>query len=128
MANIESSIRAKLLVDGTITGLIGTRLYYQRAVQTTIYPYVVYTLPSNEDARVEIGTDGSNPVFSFKIIAKTLLHGDTLDELHRDHKLIGSYAGRRECHIESDWLLIYKLLDDQIIFERMGNRSDLFKK
>ena len=64
----------------------------------------------------------------FKIIATTLLHGDTLGELHRDRKLIGSYAGRRECHIESDWLLIYKILGDQIIFERMGNHSDLFKK
>jgi mRNA interferase YafQ len=43
----------------------------------------------------------------FKIIATTLLSGEPLDELHRDHKLIGNYSGRRECHIESDWLLIY---------------------
>ena len=62
----------------------------------------------------------------FKIIAKTLLLGDTLDELHRDHKLLGSYSGRRECHIESDWLLIYKAIGDSIIFERMGSHSDLF--
>ncbi|MHC4884777.1 MAG: type II toxin-antitoxin system mRNA interferase toxin, RelE/StbE family [Planctomycetota bacterium] len=36
--------------------------------------------------------------------------------------------GRRECHIESDWLLIYTLLPTQIVFERMGTHSDLFKK
>ena len=63
----------------------------------------------------------------FKIIATTLLNGDALDNLHRDHKLLGNYSGRRECHIESDWLLIYKTVGDQIIFERMGNHSDLFK-
>jgi len=40
---------------------------------------------------------------------------------------IGNYAGRRECHIESDWLLIYKLIDEKIVFERMGTHSDLFK-
>ena len=63
-----------------------------------------------------------------KIIATTLLQGETLDEIHRDHRLIGNYADRRECHIESDWLLIYKTGEDKIIFERMGSHSDLFRK
>ena len=63
----------------------------------------------------------------FKIIAETLLSGEQLDEIHKDHKLIGSYSGRRECHLESDWLLIYKITKDRIIFERMGSHSDLFK-
>ena len=54
----------------------------------------------------------------FKIIARTLLSGKPLDQLHRDHRLIGNYQGRRECHIEADW----------IIFERMGSHADLFKK
>lgn len=64
----------------------------------------------------------------FKIIATTLLNRETLDEIHRDHKLLGNYAGRRECHIESDWLVIYKTVGDKIIFERMGSHSDLFRK
>ena len=64
----------------------------------------------------------------FKILAKALLSGESLDEIHRDHKLIGNYSGRRECHLESDWLVIYKTTEDQIIFERMGSHSDLFKK
>jgi len=34
---------------------------------------------------------------------------------------------RRECHLEPDWLLIYKLNDDEIIFERTGAHSDLFE-
>ena len=40
---------------------------------------------------------------------------------------MGSYRGRRECHVEPDWLLIYKLLDDEVIFERTGSHADLFK-
>jgi mRNA interferase YafQ len=64
----------------------------------------------------------------FRIIAKTLLSGEPLDEIHTNHKLIGNHLGRRECHMESDWLLIYKLTEDQIIFERMGSHSDLFNK
>ncbi|MFH1860144.1 MAG: type II toxin-antitoxin system YafQ family toxin [bacterium] len=61
-----------------------------------------------------------------KIILQSLIAGEQLDPIHRDHKLIGNYHGRRECHIEADWLLIYKLKKNQIIFERTGTHSDLF--
>ena len=64
----------------------------------------------------------------FKIIAETLLRGETLDELHRDYKLLGNYLGRRKCHIESDWLLIYKIKEQLMVFERMGSHSDFFGK
>ncbi len=63
----------------------------------------------------------------FKIIACTLLAGEPLDPLHRDHPLVGSCLGRRECHIESDWLLIYKIEGSRLIFERTGTHSDLFR-
>lgn len=46
----------------------------------------------------------------------------------RDHKLIGNYRGRRECHLAGDWLLIYKLEKDIVIFERTGSHSELLKK
>lgn len=64
----------------------------------------------------------------FKIIVSTLLEGRSLDPIHRDHGLYGNYTGRRDCHIESDWLLIYKKDKKYIRFERMGTHSDLFKK
>jgi len=63
-----------------------------------------------------------------KLLAQALIAGETPDSIHRDHKLIGDYVGRRECHIESDWLLIYKLQGQTIVFERTGTHSDLFKK
>ena len=63
-----------------------------------------------------------------KLLAQALVAGGMPDSIHRDHKLVGDYVGRRECHIESDWLLIYKLQGQTIVFERTGAHSDLFKK
>ena len=63
-----------------------------------------------------------------KLIARSLAADERLDPIYRDHKLIGDYALRRECHIESDWLLIYKLQGNTITFERSGTHSDLFRK
>ena len=64
----------------------------------------------------------------FKLLARTLLAGHKPDTIHRDHKLTGNLIGRRDCHIESDWLLIYRMEGDALIFERTGTHSDLFKK
>ncbi len=50
-----------------------------------------------------------------------------LAERMRDHSLVGNWRGRRECHIEPDWLLIYKLEDNEIIFDRTGTHADLFE-
>ena len=61
------------------------------------------------------------------MVVRTLAVEEPLDPIHRDHKLLGSYQGRRECHIESDGLLIYKLEGSSIIFERTGTHSDLFR-
>ena len=63
-----------------------------------------------------------------KIIIRSLVAEEPLDPLHRDHKLIGNWQGRRECHIESDWLLIYKTEEGRVIFERTGTHPDLFRK
>ncbi|MBW6521311.1 MAG: type II toxin-antitoxin system YafQ family toxin [Desulfoarculaceae bacterium] len=86
----------------------------------------VYTSQFEKDVK-QAKRRGKN-MEKVKIIASTLLIGELLDPLHRDHRLIGNFHGRRECHIESDWLLIYKVEDARIIFERMGTHSDLFNK
>lgn len=56
-----------------------------------------------------------------------IIADEPLEARHRDHPLVGNYAGRRECHLEPDWLLIYKLDGDDIIFERTGTHADLFR-
>lgn len=63
-----------------------------------------------------------------KPVIRSLITEEPLNALHRDHKLVGNWQGRRECHIEPDWLLVYKLESDKIIFERTGTHSDLFQK
>ncbi|MCE5294753.1 MAG: type II toxin-antitoxin system YafQ family toxin [Chlamydiales bacterium] len=60
-------------------------------------------------------------------IIKKLCNQEALDAKHRNHKLKGNYKGRWECHIEPDWLLVYYKSKTEIIFERTGSHSDLFK-
>ena len=45
---------------------------------------------------------------------------------YRDHALTGNWIGHRDCHIQPDWLLIYKIDDENLILERTGTHSDLF--
>ena len=47
---------------------------------------------------------------------------------NKDHQLTGNYAGYRECHIEPDWLLIYRQTEDELRIDRTGTHSDLFGK
>jgi mRNA interferase YafQ len=49
-----------------------------------------------------------------------------LDEKHHNHKLTGNYVDRWECHIETDWLLIYRTTKTTLFLERTGSHSDLF--
>ena len=59
----------------------------------------------------------------------TMLQNDiSLEEKYRDHELKGKYQGFRECHIQSDWLLIY-LKEDGILTLTLvdtGTHADLF--
>ena len=55
-----------------------------------------------------------------------LVHQEKLPPKNRDHKLQGNFKNRRECHIEPDWLLIYKVESDTLTLERTGTHSDLF--
>jgi mRNA interferase YafQ len=85
----------------------------------------VYTNQFSKDVK-KAQKRGKN-LNKFKVIAETLLSGLPLDDIYRDHKLVGNYVGRKECHIEPDWLLIYKTEETKMVFERMGTHSDLFK-
>jgi mRNA interferase YafQ len=66
-------------------------------------------------------------VEKFKEAANHLIAQRVLDARFRNHKLSGNYKDRWECHLEPDWLLIYKLSGNEIVFERTGTHSDLFE-
>ena len=63
-----------------------------------------------------------------KSVIRSLVRGEKLDQIYRDHKLSGNYYCCRDCHIESDWLLIYKYDEETLFLMRTGTYSDLFKK
>lgn len=61
-------------------------------------------------------------------VINTLAQEQKLDKKYRDHGLTGSYRGFRECHIEPDWLLVYRISEDalELFLFRTGTHSDLF--
>lgn len=52
-----------------------------------------------------------------------------LEGKHRDHPLSGDFLGFRECHILPDWLLVYRIDDEELflLLSRTGTHSDLFR-
>jgi mRNA interferase YafQ len=62
-----------------------------------------------------------------KAIMAMLNEGIVLPPILRDHKLSGELKNNRECHIESDWLLVYTIEANSVRYERTGSHSDLFE-
>ena len=62
-------------------------------------------------------------------VVEELCQGNPLDDKYKDHLLKGEYAGFHECHIKSDWLLIYLIEEDVLTLTLVntGSHSDLFK-
>ena len=60
-------------------------------------------------------------------IIRALSRGETLPEKNKDHSLSGDRTGHRECHIQPDWLLIYRIDDDVLVLTlvRTGTHSDI---
>lgn len=86
----------------------------------------IYTRQFDRDVK-RLGKRGKN-LEKLKAVVRALVAEESLDRIRREHKLVGRYRGRRECHIEADWLLIYKLETHAIIFERTGTHADLFRE
>ena len=63
-----------------------------------------------------------------KTVINILASGETLSRQYRDHDLTDNYAGFRECHIQPDWLLVYRIEQEELelFLFRTGSHSDLF--
>lgn len=55
-----------------------------------------------------------------------LAEGNPLPPSYKDHPLAGEWKHHRDCHLEPDWLLIYKIDGDDLYLVRTGTHSDLF--
>ena len=63
-------------------------------------------------------------------VVEKLANEEVLDAKYKEHELSGNYKGFKECHIQPDWLVIYRSENDILVLTltRTGTHSELFKK
>ncbi len=87
---------------------------------------VFFTKQFKKDYK-KIKNSGKNISLLKEVITK-LTNGEYLNSAYHDHALQGDWQDCRDCHIQGDWILIYKLVEGHMIyFERTGSHSELFK-
>ena len=87
---------------------------------------VIVTTRYNKDA--ELLRKRGKQMARLVAIVDELRNRRRLVERHRDHALSGDWRGWRDCHIEPDWLLIYRVDEEAgaLILGRTGTHADLF--
>lgn len=90
------------------------------------YTNLKYSRKFNKDYKLALKR-GYN-IQKLKNVISLIQEGHTLPEKYFDHHLSGNYKGYRECHVEPDWLLIYKVENETLtlVLFRTGSHSDLF--
>lgn len=61
-----------------------------------------------------------------RVILLLLLEQKALPAQYKDHPLRGDWHGFRDVHIEPDWLLIYRVVGDELHLNRTGTHADVF--
>jgi mRNA interferase YafQ len=61
-----------------------------------------------------------------EVIVNQLQAGKSLPSRCRPHALRGNWAGHWDCHVEPDWLLLYRVTDAELILVRTGSHAELF--
>ena len=77
---------------------------------------------------LKLATKRGLKIEKLREVVNTLARQEVLDEKFRDHGLTGDYRGFRECHIEPDWLLVYRASEEELelFLFRTGSHADLF--
>ncbi len=80
----------------------------------------------------KIKKSGNKDVHKLRDLVEKLGNGEKLDTSYNDHALKGSWEGYRDCHVEGDWVLIYRIDRnpngmEMITFEQTGNHSNIFE-
>ena len=86
-----------------------------------------YTGQFKKDIK-KLESSGYKDMEKIKTVVRKLIAGETLERKYKDHPLTNDLKGHRDCHIEPDWILIYKIDEDvqEITFVRTGSHSELF--
>ena len=77
---------------------------------------------------VKLSQKRGKDISKLKTLLSLLIDGEPLPASYLDHPLKGEWKGFRDAHIEPDWLLIYKVTEDIVRFERTGKHVDLFEE
>ena len=86
-------------------------------------------VPSNQFKRdLKLARKRGCKMEHLRDVVNALANEQKLDEKYRDHRLAGNYNGFRECHVEPDWFLVYRINQDalELFLFRTGTYSDLF--
>ena len=89
---------------------------------------IVYTNKMKRD--VKLMMKRGKDISKLTAVLSLLANREKLPEKYRDHQLCGNLNDFRECHIESDWLLLYQIFENELILcaSATGTHSDLFGK
>ncbi|HET6513760.1 MAG TPA: type II toxin-antitoxin system YafQ family toxin [Thermodesulfovibrionales bacterium] len=76
----------------------------------------------------KIQASGDKDMEKLKTVVRKLVDATTLESRYHDHSLAGNLKGHRHCHIEPDWILLYRIDKErqETTFVRTGSHSDLF--
>ena len=75
---------------------------------------------------VKLAGKRGNDLSKLRAAILLLAAGIPLPPRYHDHPLRGNWAHHRDCHLEPDWLLIYKIDGDDLYLVRTGTHADLF--
>ena len=75
---------------------------------------------------VKLAQKRGNNMAKLREVVLLLIEGRPLPQHCKDHSLRGDWKHYRDCHIEPDWLLIYKIDGDDLYLVRTGTHADLF--
>ena len=86
---------------------------------------IFYTAQFEKDFK-RVGKQGRE-VEKLKAVITKPAKGESLGEKYKDHPLRGKYRGARDCHVGSDWILIYAIVEDELRLIRTGSHAELFE-
>ena len=75
---------------------------------------------------VKLSKKRNKKIEKLKKVMNLIVSQEELPTKYENHKLSGIYKRCLECHVEPDWLLVYRISDNVVTFISTGSHSDLF--
>ena len=91
--------------------------------------YKVYSTNTFKKDIIKAKKSGLN-INELNSVIKSIANNEILDTKYKDNALKGNWIGYRECHIRTDWIWVYRIVNEKLllVLQRTGTHSELFKK